>query len=179
MFKSIFRQIARLDNFILPAIFLLALSSCINETKRDAASSNADLITAAEELDSLFIVAFNNGDADAMMKLYWNSPDLRAYFPTEMQLNGYDAVKAAYMKDFSTNKGAKLEYTSSSNVPFGDGVVGHGIFRITMPMEGGEPMVFEGRFTEVKAMKDGKMVVTVDHASVPMMMPPDDTTQTK
>ncbi len=152
------------------------LAICSNETKKEATISTADLIAEAEKLDSLFILAFNNGDADAMMKLYWNSPDLRAYFPTEMQLNGYDAVKAAYIKDFTINKGAKLVYISSTNVPFADGVVGQGIFSITMQMEGGEAMVFEGRFTEVKAMKDGKMVVTVDHASVPMMPPPADTT---
>jgi ketosteroid isomerase-like protein len=179
MIKPPIKQLARLDNFILIAFFLLTLASCSNEAKKEATTSTADLIAAANELDSLFIVAFNNGDAEAMMKLYWNSPDLRAYFPTEMQLKGYDAVKAAYIKDFATNKGAKLEYISSANVPFADGVVGHGIFRITMPMEGGEPMVFEGRFTEVKAMKDGKMVFTLDHASVPMMPPPADTTQTK
>ena len=139
--------------------------------------SDADLLTAAEELDSQFIVAFNNGDAEAMMKLYWNSPDLRAYFPTEMQLNGYDAVKEAYIKDFASNKGAKLEYTNANNIPLSGGVVGYGTFRITMPIEGGEQMIFDGRFTEVKEIKDGKMVVTVDHVSVPMSPPPSDSTQ--
>ncbi len=109
-----------------------------NKSKNETVVSKVDLITSAEEIDSLFLVAFNNGDADAMMKLYWNSPELRAYFPTETQLNGYDAVKASYSKDFATNKGAKLEYISMNNVLFADGVVGHGIFRITMPVEGGE-----------------------------------------
>lgn len=139
--------------------------------------TTAELIAAAEELDRLFIEAFNSGDANAMMKLYWNSPDLRAYFPMEMQLNGYEAVKEAYKRDFAASSGAKLEYTNANNIPFSNGVVGYGTFKITMPVEGGEPMIFEGRFTEVKAMKDGKMVVIVDHASVPMSPPPADSTQ--
>ncbi len=179
MNKTIINQLGRINNFILTALFLLTLASCSNETKKDATISTADLIKAAEELDSLFIVAFNSGDADAMMKLYWNSPDLQAYFPMDMQLKGYDAVKASYVRDFTVSKGAKLEYTSAYNIPFENGVVGHGTFRITMPVPEGEPMVFEGRFTEVKAFKDGKMVVIVDHASVPMPPPPADTTQTK
>lgn len=109
-------------------------------------------MAATNELDSLFLAAFNNGDAEAIMKLHWNSPDLPAYPPGEMQVNGFDAVKAGYVRDFAMNKGAKLEYTNANNIPFAEGVVGYGTFKLTMPMEGGEPMVFDGRYTEVKAM---------------------------
>ena len=179
MIKTIIKQLARLDNFILTALFLLTLASCNNEPKKEAAVSTTDLITAANELDSLFLVAFNNGDAEAIMKLHWNSPDLRAYPPSEMQVNGFDAVKAGYVRDFASSKGATLEYTNANNIPFADGVVGYGTFRWTMPMEGGQPMVFEGRYTEVKAMKDGKMVIVVDHTSMPMPPPPADSTQAK
>ncbi len=143
-------------------------------------TSSAELMTAATELDSLFLVAFNNGDAEALMKLYWNSPELRAYPPGEAQQTGYDAVKAAMTKEFAMNKGARLEYLNTNNLVFAGGVVGHGTFRWTLPMEGGEPMVMEGRYTEVKEMKDGRMVITVDHTSAPMAPPveemPKDTT---
>jgi ketosteroid isomerase-like protein len=124
-------------------------------------------------------VAFNNGDAEAIMKLHWNSPDLRTYPPGETQVNGFDAVKAGYVRDFSSNKGATLEYTDSNNIPFADGVVGYGTFRWTMPMEGSEPMVFDGRYTEVKAMRDGKLVIVIDHTSMPMPPPPADSIQAK
>lgn len=179
MIKTIIKQLARLDNFFLTALFLLMLASCSNETKKEATPSTADLISVANELDSLFLVAFNNGDADAIMKLHWNSPDLRAYTPAEMQVNGFDAVKAGYVRDFSMSKGAKLEYTNTNNIPFADGVVGHGTFRWTMPIEGSAPMVFDGRYSDVKAMKDGKMVIILDHTSMPMPPPPADSTQTK
>jgi ketosteroid isomerase-like protein len=180
MNKPTLSQLFKTFHYVFAALFLLSMTSCNSGTKNTRSElSDADLIAAAEELDSLFLVAFNTGDADAMMKLYWNSPDLRAYFPTEMQLSGYDAVKESMIRDFSSSKGAKLEYTNANNIPFTNGVVGHGTFRITMPSEGSEPMVFDGRYTEVKVMKDGKMVITVDHASVPMSPPPADSTQTK
>ena len=180
MKKITFIQLFRKYNFIAITLSVITIVSCTTEQKQDKAeTATMDLIAAAEELDSLFIVAFNKGDVDAMMKLYWNSPDLRAYFPTEMQINGYDAIKESMIKDFSTNKGAKLEYTNANNIPFADGVVGHGTFRITMPVEGAEPMVFDGRYTEVKAIKDGKMVIMVDHASVPMSPPEVEPTDSK
>lgn len=166
--------------FIL-LVFLFQISSGCNtvSVKKETEISAADLILAADELDSLFLVAFNNGDAEAIMNLHWNSPDLRTYPPGEPQVNGFDAVKASYTKEFAASKGAKLEYLSANNIPFADGVVGHGIFRWSMPMEGGEPMVFEGRYTEVKAFKDGKMVIILDHTSMPMPPPPADTTEIK
>lgn len=150
---------------------LFSITSCNTEHKHEHSTMAAsDLIGAANELDSLFLVAFNKGDAEAIMKLHWNSPELRAYPPGgEMQMKGYDAVKAAYVRDFATNKGAKLEYTSVNNIPFVDVVVGHGTFKWSMTKEDGSPMEFHGRYTEVKAMKDGKMVIIVDHTSVPMM----------
>jgi len=165
MIKTIIKQLARLTSS--------------NEAKKAASVSTTDLIAAANELDNLFLVAFNNGDAEAIMKLHWNSPDLRTYPPGETQVNGFDAVKAGYVRDFSSNKGATLEYTDANNIPFADGVVGYGTFRWTMPMEGSEPMVFDGRYTEVKAMRDGKLVIVIDHTSMPMPPPPADSTQAK
>ncbi len=179
MVKTIINQHTRLDNFILTALFLLTLASCKNEMKKEATLSTTELIASANELDSLFLVAFNNGDAEAIMKLHWNSPNLRAYPPGEMQVNGFDAVKAGYVRDFASSKGATLQYTNTNNIPFADGVVGHGTFRWTLPMEGGSPMVFDGRYSEVKAMKEGKMVIILDHTSMPMPPPPVDSSQTK
>lgn len=168
--KSLVRT--RTSTTVLLLCCSLVLASCgAGEEKATDATPVVDLMAAAEDLDSLFLVAFNNGDAEALMQLYWNSPELRAYPPGEAQQNGYDAVKAAMTKEFAMNKGAQLEYTKTSNIVFADGVVGHGTFRWTMPMEGGEPMVMGGRYTEVKEMKDGRMVITVDHTSAPMPAP--------
>lgn len=169
MKSLVMNTLISIRKYCLAAFLPFALASCgAGEEKAGDTAPVVDLMAAAEELDSLFLVAFNNGDADGLMLLYWNSPELRAYPPGEAQQNGYDVVKEAMTKEFEANKGAMLEYTSTNNLVFADGVIGHGTFRWTMPMEGGEPMVMDGRYTEVKEMKDGRMVITVDHTSAPM-----------
>ncbi len=158
----------------------LAIAGC-NDRRNDNTSSmtEAELLSAAGRLDSLFLEAFNKGDVNALMQSYWNNPELTVYPPARvMQLKGYEAVKEFYAKDFASNKGAKLEYTSNSNIPFKEIVIGHGTFKWTLPVAGAEPMVFEARHTLVKAMKDGKMVIVIDHTSAPMRAEaPGDTAQ--
>ncbi len=89
MNKTIITKLSKMSNFILIALFLFTIASCNNGAKKvDTAVSTNDLIAEANKLDSLFLVAFNNGDADAIMKLHWNSPELCTYPPGEMQVNG-------------------------------------------------------------------------------------------
>ena len=145
--------------------------------KNEATNSTTDLIAAAIELDSLFLVAFNNGDAEAIMKLYWNSPELRVYPPGEMPVNGFDSVKAWYVKNFASARGAKLEYLSSNNVLYDDGVIAHGAFKWTMPMEDGSLMTIVSSYAEFKSLKENKMVIILDHSSMPILLA--DSTQTK
>ena len=71
----------------------------------------------------------------------------------------------------SSMPGAKLEFLNMRNEAHGDVVLGWGTWRITMgPAE--SPQVFEGRYSDVKAMHDGKWVYVMDHASVPLPPPP-------
>ncbi len=153
------------------SMFILIIAGCGNrDEKPGSAMSEAELLAAARQLDSSFLAAFNAGDVNAFMQLYWKSPELTAYPPARvMQLKGYDAVKDFYTRDFNANKGARLEYTSNTNMVLKDAVTGHGIFKWTMEVPGGEPVVMEARHTVIKAMKEGRMVIVVDHASVPVM----------
>ncbi|MDQ3015993.1 MAG: nuclear transport factor 2 family protein [Bacteroidota bacterium] len=163
--------------FGLLAFVLLTFTACESDQDGDAKTAERpNLIPDANALDSLYLVAFNNGDVDALMNLHWNSPELIAYPTSEMKISGFDAVKSFYTKDFAASKGAVLTYTSTYNIPMHDAVVGHGTFTWTMPMEGGPPMVMEGRYADVKAYKDGKMVITFDHSSVPTPPAPADST---
>ena len=155
--------------FILPAFILLSVISCNVEKTTTMSYSPDEVMAAAEKVDSLFLVAFNSGNVDAIMDLHWNSPELVAYPPAgDMKMNGYEAVKASYIKEFTINKGASLAYTETKNIPFEDGVAGYGTFTWTMPVEGQAPMVFEGRYSDIKLFKDGKMVIVHDHTSMPM-----------
>jgi ketosteroid isomerase-like protein len=64
-----------------------------------------------------------------------------------------------------------MEFLNAEYRVEGSVVLCSGKWRYTMPMPEGEPMVMEGRFTDVKAKRDGKMVIIMDHASVPMPAP--------
>jgi ketosteroid isomerase-like protein len=82
------------------------------------------------------------------------------------------AIQVASQASAEAMAGAKLELTDQRNVVVGDAVVGYGLWRMTMPVPDGPPMMMEGRYTDVKVMRDGKWLYMVDHASAPLPPPP-------
>ena len=72
---------------------------------------------------------------------------------------------------FKAMPGATLEYLTKHSDVHGDVVIGSGTWKMTIPTPGGH-QVMEGRFSDVKAMRDGKWVFVMDHASVPLPPPP-------
>ncbi len=165
--------VKRLITSFLPVFLLFTMAGCtVEKTVSTEVPTQEELISEANKLDSLFLVAFNKGDVDGLMSVLWNSPELVAYPPGELQLKGYDAVKDLYVKEFATNKGAVLAYTGTYNIPFADGVAGFGTYTWTLPVEGKDPIVAEGRYSDIKAFKDGKMVIIHDHSSSPMPAEP-------
>jgi ketosteroid isomerase-like protein len=100
--------------------------------------------------------------------MYWKSPDAVSYPPGEMEMHGWDAIKAGMERDFSEAQRGKLELIESKNTVAGDVVIGWGKWRYTVP---GTPVEITGRYTDVKAKKDGKWVYIHDHASVPIPPP--------
>ena len=131
-----------------------------------------DLLKAAEALDKQFVEAYNNGDVDGLMATYWNSPDLVVYPPDHMEVRGWDANRETTVETFAKMRGATLELLESNNKVVGSVVLGSGKWRVTLPMPETDPMIIEGRYTDVKTRMDGKMVYIVDHASVPLPPPP-------
>ena len=136
-----------------------------------ASPTPAELKAAAEDLDQKFLTAFNKGDAAGLMSTYWNSTDLINTGPDTM-VTGYANAQSGTEAMFKAIPGAKLEFLSHNNRVEGNVVLGWGTWRMTIPAQP-KPQVMEGRFTDVKAMKDGKMVYLMDHASVPLPPPPD------
>lgn len=166
---------------IITACLTMTTIGCKKEEQKVVVPepTSDELLIMANRVDSAFLAAFNKGDVNELMQLYWNDPTLISYPPAgNMQINGYAALQDFYNKEFAANKGATLKYTNTYNAVFKDVVVGHGTFQWIMPMDSSTiPQVFEGRYTEVKAMKDGKMLITVDHTSAPMPIEvPADTT---
>ena len=130
-----------------------------------------EMVAAANALDDRFQDAFNRADVDALMATYWNSPNLVSFGPDGMGTRGWEACKAAAQAMFPAMPGAQLEFLSKNNEVQGDVVLGWGTWRITIPGDP-SPTVLEGRFSDVKAMRDGQWVYVMDHASVPLPPPP-------
>lgn len=131
-----------------------------------AGPTPAELTAAANALDRQFMDAFSKADVDAVMATYWNSPSLVSIGPEGMGTKGFDAVKAEAATMFKEMPGAKLEFVTGYNDVHGDVVLGWGTWKLTIPTPAG-PQVVEGRYSDVKAMRDGKMVFIMDHASIP------------
>jgi uncharacterized protein (TIGR02246 family) len=133
------------------------------------------MIAAAKALDAEFFRAFSAGDAEAVLATYWHSPDVVSYPPDAMEVRGWDAIRAEYLKAFGPTSGAspmKLESVEAHYLVAGEFVLTWGRWKLTMPGPDGNPVTMEGRYSDVKAKRDGKWVYIQDHASVPMAPAP-------
>lgn len=136
------------------------------------AASPEDMVKGAKGLEAAFLKAFNEQNSDALMACYWNNPECVLMPPDMLVVKGPEAIKAAFVQMAATMKGCHLSITESHHMPMGDVVLSHGLFNLTMPGPDGQPMNLTGRFSDVKAQKDGKWVYIVDHASMPAPPPP-------
>jgi ketosteroid isomerase-like protein len=156
---------------VLPVASFLVAAACAPAPPPPPAAppgpTPAEKIAAANKLDQDFIAAFNKQDTEAVMALYANSPNLVSIGPDGMGLKGYDGNKASTAEMFKGMPGAKLELLTSENQVHGDVVLGWGTWRMTIPAKP-KPMVMEGRFSDAKALRDGKWVYLMDHVSVPI-----------
>jgi len=150
-------------------------SACTQAPPAPAAPAGptpAEMVAAANALDQRFVDAFNKADVDALMATYWNSPDVVSFGPDGMGTKGWEAARAGSTEMFKAMPGAKLEFTAVHNDVHGDLVLGWGTWKMTMTTPKG-PQVMEGRYSDVKAMRDGKWVFLMDHASVPLPPAPE------
>ena len=162
-----------MKRFSLSVVCVLALGfslACASDEM--PAPDTTEMMSAANALDQAFVEAFNRGDAAAMSGLYWNSPDVVLFPPDALQARGLAAIENTNAKMFAAMPGMKIEVTESHQMPLGDVVVGWGLWRVTMPGADGATTEIVGRYTDVKAERDGKWVYLVDHASAPLPPPP-------
>ena len=133
------------------------------------------MVQAANDLDNKFIEAYNDRNVDALMETFWNSPELVSFPPGMMETRGWEETKATFGEEFANAPEFVLELTESNNVVVGDAVLGYGKWRFTISIPDADPMILEGRYSDVKAKRDGKWVYILDHASAPMPPPPEET----
>jgi ketosteroid isomerase-like protein len=154
-------------------ILITALSLTVGCASQPKAPDTAAMTAKASALDQAFLEAMNRGDVDALASMYWDSPDVVMFPPDTLEARGYFAVRDGFAKMFATMKDVRMEITDSHEMPAGDVVIGYGLFHLTGSAPDGSPVNMTGRFTDVKAERDGKWVYLIDHASVPLpAMPP-------
>lgn len=151
--------------FLAPLALLLPAACC------DTCSTGADtaaLIAAATDLDQRFQAAFNSGDGNALATMYWDSPDAVSFPPDSMIVRG-KAVAAGQAKIGADMKaaGAVLSLTEAHHTVLGDAVATWGLWTMSVNGPDGKPIKFEGRYSDLKAQRDGKWVYLMDHASSP------------
>lgn len=130
-----------------------------------------EMIAAAKALDQRFITAYKNLDAEGVAACYWNSPELVSYPPAAMQEKGWQEVKEGLKQFFNTVQRLEVELIETNYKVLGDAVFGWGIWRMTIHTPDGQSLEMKGRFSDVKAERDGKWVYIFDHASVPLPSP--------
>lgn len=130
-----------------------------------------EMLAAATALDQRFVAAINAGDVDEVMATYWNSPELVTFWPDVMIARGWTATKDGVAQMFKKMPGAKLELTETHQRIAGDDVISWGLWRLTVPVADGGSKTMEGRYTDVKAKRNGQWVYIIGHASTPLPPP--------
>jgi len=159
----------RITHGVILVLATLLLSAC-NRTPDEQA-----LIAAAKAVDEQWVDAFNKADVDALSRLYWKDPSLLMYPSDGMELRGWDDVKAYHGRTLSHMKGATASLSGTNYTVAGDMVVCYGRWTIMVPTEEGPVFEIHGRYSDVKAKRDGAWVIIMEHGSVPMPPPPDAT----
>jgi uncharacterized protein (TIGR02246 family) len=159
-------SIVRGTTFVLASLFL---STCGRTPDEQA------LIAAARTLDEQWVDAFNRADLDALSRLYWKNPSLLVYPSDGMELRGWDEVRSSHARMLSYMKGATASLSGTRYTVAGDVVVCYGRWTIMVPTDEGPIFEINGRYSDVKAERDGMWVIIMEHGSVPMPPPPDAT----
>jgi ketosteroid isomerase-like protein len=121
-------------------------------------------IDAAKKTTDAFLAALNAHDANAAAALYWNSPDLVLYPPHELEAHGPQQAHDSLASILQKMQGGTFAFVDPKYLVAGNDVIVYGKWTYTPP----QGQVTTGRFNHVVAKKDGKWVIVLDHASVPM-----------
>ena len=151
------------------ALLLILLSG----VQVSSASGKAEIKKALEAKDREFVKAFNNKDIASIMAYYWKSPQVVAFYP-DSEYIGYEAVQKSWDNLFKQMVEISFDISDSHIAVVSDNTAyewGHYIFNFK-PKGATEMMKSRGRYLEIWEKKDGKWVLTVDHASNPIPPPP-------
>lgn len=149
----------RLKYFIISSLLLLNVISALGKSNEEDKIKNE-----IHKQNKIFTKAFIKEDVNEIMSVYWNSPELICYFP-DADFIGYDNVKQSWKMMFDNLAIKNFEHTQSTIKVEGNIAYEFGHFKfIFQPKEGNE-ISSTGRYIAIWEEKNGKWVMTVDHAS--------------
>lgn len=154
----------RHQRIAIPVVALVLSIACASVPRTSA----DEMIAGARALDAAFVDAWNRGDAEAMSRLNWDSPDAVLFPAGALEARGTAAIRQTNAQTLAALRGSSIELIESHQMPAGDVVIGWGKWRVTVPGPNGTKTEILGRHTDVKAIRDGRWVYLIDHASVPL-----------
>ena len=123
-------------------------------------------------LQDAFMNALRANDADGLAACY--TSDATNFAVDSMIGTGPDAVRASWGGFFAAFKVLDASLSETHQEVSGDLAAAWGLFSITaQPVEGGEPVVMNGRYMDVAKNFDGNWLYVADHASLPLPPPPE------
>ena len=119
-----------------------------------------------QALQDAFMTAMRANDVEGLAACY--TADATNFPLDSMSGIGPDSVRASWGGFFGVFRIIDASLSDDQLVVLGDTAVAWGLFNITaVPVEGGEPVEMQGRYTDVAKNIDGTWLYVMDHASVP------------
>jgi hypothetical protein len=90
-------------------------------------------------------------------------------------VRGWESIRKDMSQFLASAPGTRIELVDPQYRAAGDVVIGWGTWRTITPSPDGRSIETMGRYTDVKAQRDGKWGYIVDHASIPLPPAPEST----
>ena len=119
-----------------------------------------------QALQDAFMTAMRANDVDGLAACY--TADATNFPLDSMSGIGPESVRASWGGFFGAFRIIDASLSDDQLIVLGDTAIAWGLFNITaVPVEGGEPVDMQGRYTDVAKNIDGTWLYVMDHASVP------------
>ena len=129
-------------------------------------------VNPAMAIEHKFVALMLKEDASGLANLY--STNAIMYPPDHSEIHGRTAIRKELQGYFDMGKVTSFKYHDLHHRMSGNLWLSAGRVTMTMqPKDGSKPMTQDFRFTDVAEKIGGRWQITMDHASVPMMAPPD------
>ena len=119
-----------------------------------------------QALQDAFMTAMRANDVDGLAACY--TADATNFPLDSMSGVGPESVRASWGAFFGAFRIIDASLSDDQLIVLGDTAIAWGLFNITaVPVEGGEPVDMQGRYTDVAKNIAGTWLYVMDHASVP------------